>query len=333
MAFLHELAWISGAAAVSLLSSDFLTALRSLLVSRVNWDYSVSILRDLREKLESGYLPSSEEWELLPEIVAPWGPLAAESVAELKQSGIPLVPTLRRLEKALSDQKRGDQEARSRSAQAWGQTVVCGAIVPVIAIALYFLVPGLSQQGLKWWFFSFFSLLLDALAMLWMLSLAESARWAGLRTEHRAWWSASFCFGERLLGALRGGLPGDLAWAKALPQLNQHATSLVGFWGADLWSEGGHPSTRLEPAAKLIAGQGVIFRKSIQASIFEGKGCAERIEAALDALRVELECEVERQMQLLSSRALKPLFICVAPSVLMLLVFAFFLSWESWMLG
>ncbi|NDD93203.1 hypothetical protein EBZ37_14125 [bacterium] len=192
------------------------------------------------------------------------------------------------------------------------------------------MVPGLSEYGWRWWFFTSIALLLDLGAMIWMLSLAEMARWGGLHRERRSWWAASFCFGERLLGSLRAGLPGDLAWSKAIPQLHRQAESLVPYWGADLWSDHALSPISLEMSARTIATQGAIFRKSIQAAIFEGKGCADRIESALDSLRIELDCEVERQIQLLSTRALKPLFICVAPSVLMLLVSAFALSWESW---
>jgi hypothetical protein len=330
MVFLHALSWVSGAAALLLFIPDLEPLTRVLAGSRANWQRSLCILRDLREKLESGWLPSSEEWGSLAELDSPWGGLAVECVGELRENGIPIVPTLRRLEKAMSDQKQAEAEARARSAQAWGQAVVCGAIVPLISMALYFLVPGLSEVGMAWWICTAAALVLDLVAMTWMLQLSEDARWAGLSRERRAWWSASFCFGERLLGALRGGMPGDLAWSKALPQLHRQAATLVPHWGADLWSDAPAGDARLETSARSIIALGGVLKKAIQASIFEGRGCSDRIESALEALRVELECEVERQMQLLSTRALKPLFLCVAPSVLLLLAIAFWLSWESW---
>ncbi len=330
MAALYLFSWISGAGALLLFTSDLQPIMLLVSGSRPNWERSLCIVRDLREKLETGWLPSPEEWSLLPEVEAPWGALAQECVGELREGGIPIVPTLRRIEKAIAGQKKAEADARARSAQAWGQAAVCGSIVPLISVALYLLVPGLSEIGLPWWLCTLAALFLSAVAMAWMLLLSEDARWGGLAHDRRAWWAAAFCFGERLLGALRGGTPGDLAWSRALPQLHRHAGTLVQHWGADLWSEPPVADSRFEPAARSLIVLGGSLRKAIQASIYEGRGCAERIEAALEALRVELDCEVERQMQLLSTRALKPLFICVAPSVLLLLAMAFWLSWENW---
>jgi hypothetical protein len=330
MAALHLLSWISGAGALLLFATDLRSVTFLLSGSRANWERSLGIVRDLREKLETGWLPSPDEWRLLSEVEAPWGGLAQECVSELREGGIPIVPTLRRIEKAIGGQKKAEADARARSAQAWGQAAVCGAIVPLISVALYFLVPGLSQIGMSWWLSTLAAIFLSAIAMIWMLQLSEDARWGGLARERRSWWAATFCFGERLLGSLRGGTPADLAWSKALPQLHRQAGALVQHWGADLWSDPPVADARFEPAARSLIVLGSSLRKAIQASIYEGRGCAERIEAALEALRVELDCEVERNMQLLSTRALKPLFICVAPSVLLLLAMAFWLSWESW---
>ena len=330
MAIVHLLSWVSGAGALLLFSPDLVPLVRIPFGSSGNWERSLGILRDLREKLETGWLPSEAEWAAPDRVDAPWGGLARECVAELREGGIPIVPTLRRLEKGIADQKKASQEARARTAQAWGQALVCGAIVPLIALALYFLVPGLSDLGWKWGLCAAAALVLDAAAMVWMLALSESARWGGLDPDRRSWWAASFCFGERLLGALRGGLPGDLAWARALPQLRRQAPSLIAYWGVDPESESVAGDARLEPAARSLVSAGRSLARAVRSSLNEGRGCGERIESVLDGLGVELDCEVERQVQLLSTRALKPLFVCVAPSVLLLLVLAFWLSFESW---
>ncbi|MEN9723600.1 MAG: hypothetical protein RJB38_1586 [Pseudomonadota bacterium] len=331
---LAGLSW--GFAGAALLA--FLPELRwfSILLprSRPHWDEALCLVRDLREKLESGWLPSEEHWQSLSALEPPWGELAIETISEFRAQGIAVTPTLRRLEKIFDDQKKADHRARARSAQAWGQAVVCGAIVPLISAALFFLVPGLIDLGWKWLWVTAIALFLDAIAMAWMLSLAEAARWAGISKDRRCWWGAAHSFGERLLGSLRGGLPADLAWSRAVPQLQRLAPDLLTAWGADLWSPApGLRSLASDSASRRIAEQGESLRRAIQASIYEGKGCAERIEASFAALQAELECEVERQIQLLSTRALKPLFLLVAPSVLLLLVLAFSLSWSSWSLA
>ena len=327
---IHLFAWVLGGVAILFFSVELVPVFRILSEASGSEERALLVLRDLREKLESGWLPSEDEWKLLGSLEEPWGPLAKECISDLRENGIPIVPTIRRLEVAIGAQKKAMQEARSRSAQAWGQALLCGAIVPGVALALYFLVPGLSAVGFKWWVCSLFAFFLDGVALLWMIRLADSARWAGLEENRREWWPAVFCFGERLLGALRGGIPADLAWSAALPQVYRQAPNLIPFWGADLWSESRAPGAGLERAAVSVLDFGTVLRKAIQTSIYEGRGCTERIEAALEALRIELSCEVERQIQLLSTRALQPLFLCVAPSVLLLLIFAFWLSFESW---
>ena len=47
----------------------------------------------------------------------------------------------------------------------------------------------------------------------------------------------------------------------------------------------------------------------------EGRPCLERAEAALLGLRQDMKAQVERELSLLPTRALKPLFIFVAPSL------------------
>jgi hypothetical protein len=61
----------------------------------------------------------------------------------------------------------------------------------------------------------------------------------------------------------------------------------------------------------------------------EGRPCTERAEAALAALRQELRSAVERELGLLGTRALKPLFACVAPAVFLLLGFGLWLGWQQ----
>lgn len=332
MKLLHVLAWVSVFYSFFFFYEELVERLRPLIRPRIHWDGSICILRDLREKLESGFLPENKEWEFLKRIEPPWGYLCFENLSELRQGGIPVVPTLVRFEKMLSEQRKADQDARSKSAQAWGQAAVCGAVVPLIALALYFLVPGLNEMGGSWLLLSGFAVLLDAFAMLWMITLAESARWAGLRPDRRDWWVSAICFSERLLGSLRSGTPADLAWSKAVPHLRQQSQDLALFWGADIWSEPAHANVRFETSERALINHGSRIRKAIQISVYEGRGCSERIEAAIESLRLELTSEVDRQLQLLPTQALKPLFFCVAPSILMLLVFAFGLTWERWVL-
>jgi len=282
------------------------------------------VIRDLREMLITGRMPSLEDWARLRKIPRPWGDLIEVSVKELRESGLPLVPTLERIEELLNEVIRSGAQARARTAQAWGQACVCGAFVPLTAGALYHLLPSVAELGASWWWISALSLLLSLLAMVWILGMSEHAKWAGLREGEREWWPAALCFGERLLAALRSGVAADLAWARAIPQLSGPASPLVIAWGGALWSLPGSEAgdARVLHTRSLLMGWGSQLRQSIQKSVMEGRPCTERIEASLGALKQEWNARVERELALLGNRTLKPLFLLVAPAMLLLILVA-----------
>jgi hypothetical protein len=117
-----------------------------------------------------------------------------------------------------------------------------------------------------------------------------------------------------------------------MSSLVRQAPALASAWGADLWSESvvHFSGSASDQSSRILISQGEVFKKTIRASIFEGRGCSERIEAGIEALRSEFGHQVQREIGLLSTRALKPLFVLVAPSILFLLVVAFGLTWEKW---
>ena len=65
----------------------------------------------------------------------------------------------------------------------------------------------------------------------------------------------------------------------------------------------------------------------------EGRPCAERVEAALTSLAYEIKARVEAELTLLSARALKPLFVCVAPGTFLLLGSGIFLCFRHFAEG
>jgi hypothetical protein len=181
------------------------------------------------------------------------------------------------------------------------------------------------EQNLGTWICACLSALVStAIGSLWLLSLAHSARWGGLPRERRSWILASQCAGERFLALVRVGTPPDLAWVSACELLARDTVSLSLAWGNSLWEESkvkfkGRPE-------EMIAGVAVSIKKSIQVSLMEGRPCTERVEASLLGLRQELKAQIERELTLLPTRALKPLFIFVAPALLGLLACGLWLA-------
>lgn len=71
------------------------------------------------------------------------------------------------------------------------------------------------------------------------------------------------------------------------------------------------------------------LRSHLQRSVMEGRPCTERVESALAAIRLEWGARVERELQLLATRALKPLFLLVAPALFGLLALGLAVSIRS----
>jgi hypothetical protein len=76
---------------------------------------------------------------------------------------------------------------------------------------------------------------------------------------------------------------------------------------------------------------GINLKKAIQISLVEGRPCSERVESAAQSLRQEVQAKIDTELSKLPARALKPLFIFVAPSALALFAGGFFLAWDKLM--
>jgi hypothetical protein len=284
------------------------------------------LLRGLDETLAAGIVPSGASWEALSALPAPWGRLASDSVQELRSAGGALRPTLKRLRELADSQNRLIAEARARASTALGQAAACAVLGPSLGVVLYLIAPGVDQRPALWITGCSVSFLLSVVGGLWMLSLAERARWAGLPSMRRHWILAVQCAGERFLSILRSGNPADLAWARACALLASEAPELAAEWGHSLWKPGTGP-VKTGSAEATMAEAGDALRKAVHASLMEGRPCADRVEAGLDALRHDIRVRIDAELAQLPNRTLKPLFACAAPAVLGLVAFALYLCW------
>lgn len=284
-------------------------------------------LRTLQEVLQSGLVPTTEDWEKLRDLPQPWGRLAGESLSVLRENGSAVVPTLVRIRGLAEEHRTLLASSRTAAAQALAQAMVCTALVPTFGISLSFLLPGLAEHATAWWSACGMALASSLFGARWLLRMAESARWAGLPPHQRAWILAVHCAGERFLAWTRGGATPDLAWNEACQALASESVELSQTWGTSLWAEPeATPHRSRVPARQSLAQAGSAIRRAVQLALMEGRPSAERVEAALASLRLELRGRIEREVQLLGTRALKPLFLCIAPALLGLLGWALFLS-------
>ena len=308
-----------------LLSLSFGQAHEIKLLRRVS-----DLLLEIEETLSAGLIPTFDRWEAIRKLHAPWGKLASESLDGLRSQGGALLPTLRRI-RALSQQHGVTlADSRAKSAQSIAQALVCAALLPIFGVALYNMLPCLAQHSSAWFMACVCGLFFTILGALWMVQIAESARWAGLQPDARSWILISYCAGERFLAAVRSGTPADLAWLKVCEQISKDSPELALAWGASIWKVRGElTSTGSQNARELLIELGASIKKAVQLSLMEGRPCAERVESTLEALRQQMRACVDRELSLLQTRALKPLFLCVAPTLFALLAFGLAISWSS----
>jgi hypothetical protein len=295
----------------------------------------IARLQEVEEALSAGLVPEAERWKALEELQAPWGALIGECVTELRSSGGSLVPTLRRLRMLAQDHQATLARARGKVSQSLGQAGACLLLVPAFGASLYCLLPGLDEHPIQWSLACGGSFTIASLGALWMLAMASAARWGGLRGENRRAILVAYCGGERFLALLRAGVPADLAWARVASLVEKEAKGLGALWGHSIWERAagakfGAPlsaTRKLTPAFEVLASAGEGIKKAVQVSLMDGRPCAERVETALLSLRGDWESLVERELGLLATRTLKPLFLCVAPALIGLLLFGVAQVW------
>jgi hypothetical protein len=273
-----------------------------------------SLFRELEELLAAGLLPGPERWAEVRTLAAPWGTLADDSLNELRSQGGQVLPTLKRLRALAEAQARDLLEGQARSASALAQALTCAAMVPLLGGALYVLLPGLSEHRALWMGVSTAALAWAGTGALWLLHMAENARWGGLARADRPGLLSAYCASERILALVRSGQPPDLAWSRTMGAFQRDSSSLALLWRPSLWAPADADDME-GPARRALARAGESIRKAIQCSLLEGRPSGERVEAAAMALRQELGAAVERELGLLATRALKPLFFCVAPAL------------------
>ena len=297
--------------------------------SKKNLQKVIIVLREIEETLMGGLVPSSDRWDSIRTLPRPWGSLSMDCLIALRASGGSLLPTLRRLRALAEAHAVALDDAQAKSSQASIQAGVCALFVPLLGVALHALLPGVEQSRTLWISACFGAMILTLLASIWLIRLAEKARWGGLEKGHRIWVLASQCAGERFLAWVRCGTPPDLAWTQTCQFLNQEelegGLELATAWGSSVW-ETPSPVTWKGAAERSIVGAGASIKKAVQMSLMEGRPCTERVESALQALRHEIRSQIERELSILATRALKPLFFLVAPALFCLLAFGLWLE-------
>jgi len=293
---------------------------------------SIHHLKLIEEMLESGQVPDQPVWDKIKFFPKPWAEVLSRSLSELRDQGAPVRPTLLRIRETLEAQVEFILDAKTKSSQAFSQAFLGLFLVPAFSLVLYFMLPGIQNSTKGFLMLSFFCFLLALTAFLWMFSMVESARFGDLRAENRHWLVSVHATLERILALISIGDPPDVAWKKAMGELSKIDPGLVSSWKLQVWDPDFRVSPQIEnQSERLVLGLGQELRKSIQTSLVEGRPCVDRIESVHRAFQVDLHSLISRQLSLLPHRCLKPLFIFVLPSILILMLGSFAISFQEYL--
>ena len=280
----------------------------------------IAHLRLLKESLESGLVPTTEEWKKTTELPKPWGPLFSSALQELRNQGAPILPSLERMIQGMEEENALMLEAKMRSAQAFSQVLLSVLMIPFFAVILRYLLPEIAEkQGVFYTLFCV-SMLMGMFAFYWMLQMMEDARYGNIARKRRSWILSSKLFFEQLIAEISGGHPPDVAWSKAMLSMHLRESELLQSWGVQIWeTHQSKRSKRKNEVEEAIVQFGTEIRRSIQQSLIEGMGSLDRLESIHRSFQVDLKMKISRELQVLPNHCLKPLFILVFPSVLLLL--------------
>lgn len=287
-------------------------------------------LEYIKELLQSGSAPSEEDWLSLSKIAQPWGRVSYQSLQELRSHGAPCVPTLKRLKMAMEDQVETLLEAQSKSASAWGQVWIGLILVPSVALSMYYLLPGPAQHLEAFLIAVGFSLFLILISMFWLIYMIESSQFGGIEESKKKWFPTILVFFERLSALISVGTPPDIAWKKVLEEIAQSTPDLAQVWGFSIWGSAEVDRNTSGPELELfLKSTGTETRRMIQAALSDGRPVLERLHDQQKAFLVEYRLKMSRELSQLPQRCLKPLFLCLAPAVLIIFGVSIFLTVQT----
>jgi len=310
--------WFSVESAIPPIFQQITLAMSSFSREKVIYLEAQNVFQLLQESLEAGLIPQDSVWLKLQNLRAPWSPWTGLLIQKLRSQGVALLPTLTRLRRLAHESLQDMIDARAKTGQATAQAWIAGALIPILGVLLRLLLPELEKHAVLWWLGVGMAIVLAGVGALWMAKLGFEARFLGLKGQERLMLFQSAAAIEQILALIQGGMPPDLAWAQAT--------------GEAVWKDE-KPQNYKNEAKNLILHAMHEIKTTIQMSVIEGRSCTDRIQSSADRLRGALRGESSRQVQLLGTRVLQPLFLCVAPAAFSVLVWAMFLASDTWLLN
>jgi hypothetical protein len=285
---------------------------------------------ELDESLAAGLVPTEDRFEKLAHLPKQLSEMSATPIRELRESGGELRPTLKRIRLFAEKSLEIEQISRTKTLAAFSQSVVCLCMIPVFGVAYYEMLPGIQSQSFHWFCICAFALSMCLIALIWIYRMSVSAQFGGLNQDQRGWILFVRCMGERLVARIKQGEPPDLAWDKLIADMPASCHELTLAWGI----ASGTDQKLQNPSSmeNLILRFGIKMKEVLVFMSLQGHPSLERVSGLVDQLNSQMDLIIKKELEQLPLRALKPLFILVCPSVLLVaLVGVFFGFWNEGM--
>lgn len=286
-------------------------------------------MQEWEDQLGGGQLPDFYALQELESVDPKQVQTILSLLESLRSSGSPLIPVLRRLKILAKDQWETLQFSNSKVAPARGQAWVGAGMVMLLIPAFEVLIPELRTEVMAWRLGGAVFLLLGLIGAAWTLAIAERTRWGGLRGKWQALSLSLPLEMEKLLSQIQTGQAPERAWNEFERGLLLDYPELVELWHKGTPSFESFKSLEHQKIPEIFLKMGSQVKSAIELSIFEGRPCLERIQSVNDGLLTEVRARIQKEVELIPTRTLKPLFLCLAPSLLGILAWALLLTWNQ----
>ena len=238
-------------------------------------------------------------------------------IQNLRNSGQAILPSLKGMREATLFVNRILVGSQAKVAPTRMQAKVSVGLVFAISLLLYKMLEGPENNLGIWIGATAIALLLAGYSFLWIEGLILRTIWNGSQKRTEGKWFSYFLFPLRLQGAIQMGTALDEAWGVSVRSLTENGTGKMPPALASLWAKGdGAEPTDWPLEWKLLAE----LRTALQHALYQGTPVSERILVWAAQARIQFEAELQARLETLPHRCLQPLYLCVAPAVVGLLV-------------
>ncbi len=281
------------------------------------------VIRDLKSRLEVG-LSLPENWgSAVQSLPTPWGGVLFECVDQLRKRGASIIPVFDRFKGLIELSHQTLAEAHALAAPARAQIWICFLLVPITGAGLYALLDVISADSALWFCVVLFSMSWSVLGAYFLSREIDLIFSVGLNASQKDWPIWLMAGAEKLMSQIKAGEPADRGWNQTLETLAQHSSLLADFWGPFRFeTRHSYETDEFKSLPFWVSDFREQLLISIRASLFDGRPCLDRIGASIQAFQINWSSELKKGLSTLPTRAIKPLFLFVLPSVLSLLVVA-----------